>query len=209
MRIANTANLLSKKHDTFSFSGLFYEVFGTPEKSGIWIIYGDEKNGKTWFALLLAKYLTEVEQKDVLYISAEEGTGKAFCDSIKRAGLTAKDRVKYVAYEPIDELKTYLNKRGTARIVFIDNVTVYKDELKNGVLRQLQMDYPNVLFVYLAHQEDGKSKEPLGATAKLAKKLASIIIRVEGLAAFVSGRCSGGVIMIDEDKAMLYHGTNE
>lgn len=208
MRIASTTNLLTKKHATFTFNSIFYEIFGHPEKSGIWIIYGDEKNGKTWFALLLSKYLAELEQRDLLYVSAEEGTGKAFCDSIKRAGLTTKDRVKFVEYVPMDELKAYLNKRRSARIVFIDNITVYKDELKNGVLRQLQMNYPNVLFVYLAHQEDGKSKEPLGATAKLAKKLASIIVRVEGLSAFVSGRCPGGVVKVNEEKALLYHGTD-
>lgn len=207
MRIANTHNLLVKKHAVFEFDGLYYKVFGNPEKSGIWIIYGDEKNGKTWFALLLAKYLSSLEQKDVLYISGEEGIGKAFCDSVKRAGISTKSRVKFTEYVTVDELEEYLKKRRSAKIVFIDNMTVYKDDLKNGVLRRLQMEYPYVLFIFLAHQEDGKSKEPAGATAKLAKKLASIIIRVEGLKAIVSGRCPAGEIMVNEEKATLYHGT--
>ena len=59
-------------------------------------------------------------------------------------------------------------------------------------------------LVLLAHME---KNEPYTATAKLAKKLAKIIIRVDGLTAFVSGRCPGGIITINEQTAQLYHGS--
>jgi len=66
--------------------------------------------------------------------------------------------------------------------------------------------HPNKLFVFIAHQD---RKQPDGSVAKLIKKLAKIIIRVEGLSCFISGRCPGGILQIDEEKSKLYHGNNE
>jgi hypothetical protein len=57
--------------------------------------------------------------------------------------------------------------------------------------------------VVIAHEE---RKEPYTAAAKLAKKLAKIVVRVEGLTAFISGRCPGGVIAVDELKSEMFHG---
>jgi len=59
-------------------------------------------------------------------------------------------------------------------------------------------------MIFLAHEE---KREPYTATAKLCKKLAKIIVHIEGLTAFISGRCPGGTITINEQTAMLYHGS--
>ena len=50
--------------------------------------------------------------------------------------------------------------------------------------------------------------EPYTATAKACRRYAKIIVRIQGLAAFVSGRVNGrgGRIVIDEEKAALRFG---
>jgi thymidine kinase len=198
-------NLLDIVHKVFAFIGEFLEVFGTPERSGTWIIYGAEKNGKTWAALLLAKMLSAFTK--VLYISAEQGADLDFVKSVKRAGISHTDKNIHVIDgqdATLNEiLEKKLGKRSKYKVVFIDNITFYKDELKGTVMQRLQRKYPDVLFIYLAHEEQNK---PYGATAQMCKRLAKIIIRVQGLQAQVSGRCPGGIFNIDDTKAQLYWG---
>lgn len=202
-RAISPKTLFEKTYDTFQFDGIWKEVLGDPEKGGIWVIYGKEKNGKTQISLQLANMLSHHEP--TWYISAEEGTGKAFQANAMRAKISAENRkLKFSDYVEIAEIIEKLKKRQAARICFLDNATIYNDELKNGVLRKLLLTYPDVTFVLLAHEDN---KEPYTATAKLAKKLCNIYMRIEGLTAFVGGRCPGGTITIDDQKAMLYHGS--
>lgn len=203
MRTISLTNLYDKKFETFDFNGDWQKVFGTPETNGIWLVYGAEKQGKTWFSLKLAEYLSQF--KKTLYVSAEEGTGMTFVETCKRANLDPTNKkLQFLEYTPLEELKPKLNKRRGPKIILIDNITIYHDELKNGVLRKLMREYEDLLVIYIAHEEDN---EPYTATAKMAKRLAKIIIRVEGLACRVFGRCPGGILTIDEEKAQLYHGT--
>ncbi|MDB0601108.1 hypothetical protein [Tenacibaculum maritimum] len=196
-------NLYDKKFKTFDFKGVWQDTMGKPEVNGAWIVYGAEKNGKTWFSLKLAEYLSGFGK--TMYVSAEEGTGMTFVDACRRAKIDLNNNMlHFQEYIPIEELDKKLSNRKAAKIVFLDNVTIYADELKNGVLRKFLQKHSDKLIVFIAHEE---RKEPYTATAKLARKLAKIIVRVQGLACFVSGRCNGGILMIDEQKAALYHGT--
>lgn len=202
-RTLSVKNLYSQRFTTLPIEGKYEESLGNPSDSGLWIIYGKEKNGKTTFALQLADYLSTL--KRVLYISAEEGTEKEFTESCMRAGIEETNTgIHFIDYEPKEELHKRLKSRKSESIIFIDNMTVYSDELKNGGLRELQKKFPKKLFIFIAHEEAG---EPYTATAKLCKRLAKIICRVEGLACDVSGRCPGGRIIINEQKASLYYGT--
>ena len=202
-RSLSVRNLYDKKFNQFEFDGLYQRAFGHPESNGIWIIWGREKNGKTWWALKLADYLSR--KTKVLYISAEEGTGMDFVSACKRAGIsTSNSQLKFEEYLSIDELKAKLQSRKSAKVVLLDNCTIYADELRATALRQLIKDYPDKLFILIAHEE---KREPYTALAKLARKLAKIIMHVQGLTAHISGRCPGGVISIDENKSALYWGS--
>lgn len=203
-RMLTIKNIYDKKFRTFSFDGVWKDTIGEPEQAGFWLIYGAEKNGKTWFSIKLADYLSKFAR--TAYVSAEEGLSKAFVEACERAGLEPNSNLKFMEYTSIEELDAKLEKRKSPKVLVLDNITMYVDELKNGVLRKLHHKYRDTkLFIFVAHEE---KNEPYTATAKLAKKLAKVIIRVEGLACFISGRCPGGTLMIDEEKAMLYHGTN-
>ena len=203
MRAKTLENLYDKKFITFPFGGLWERAFGTPETTGCWIVYGAEKNGKTWFSLKLAEYLSTFDR--VLYVSAEEGTGKNFVDTCRRAALQVANTkaLHFEDYIPLEELDARLGKRKAPRIVVLDNLTIYSDELRAPELTALLLKHPDTLFVFVAHEEKG---QPYTAIAKRVRKLAKAIVQVKGLTAFISGRCPGGALTIDETKAALYWG---
>jgi hypothetical protein len=201
-RVLTTRNLYSKKFEFIPFIGMWLTVFGNQTCRGAWLIWGAEKNGKTWFALILANLLSKFGK--VLYISAEEGTDDAFVASCKRAGIEDTNKnINYDEYLTIDELEHKLKARRSPDFVFIDNLTIYSDDFRNGVLKELIKKHDNKLFVFIAHED---RNEPYTASAKLCRKLAKVIVHVKGLACSVSGRCPGGVLTIDEEKAMVFHG---
>lgn len=202
-RVKTVRNIYDRQFEEFQFDGIWYDVFEYPETSGIWLIYGAEKHGKTWFALKLAKYLSEFTR--TLYVSGEEGFSKPFVQACKRAGLDVNDPLKFDEYLPLEDLEEKLKKRKAPRVVFLDNMTIYSDELKHGNLKRLYQQYPKTLWVFLAHEERNK---PYTAQANLASKLAKVRIRVIGLSAYVGGRVPGGTLMIDEQSAQLYHGSS-
>lgn len=201
-RALTVMNLLNKKHMQFEFDGIYKQVFGKPSTNGIWLIDGKEKNGKTWAALLLANYLSQFSK--VLYVSAEEGFDMEFADAVHRANIDPKNKnLHFVEYEPLEELYERLNRRKAPKIVVLDNLTIYSEEMKANGIKKLIKDFPNILFLCLAHLDRGK---PYTSTAQMASKLAKVLIRVEGLTMIVGGRVPGGRLMINEKKAMLYHG---
>lgn len=203
-RTLSVKNIYSQSFTTLDMGSEYGQAFGEPSDNGIWLIYGKEKNGKTAFALQLAKYMST--QKKTLYVSAEEGMELEFKRAMMRVGISEADRnLHFIDYEPLEELRERLAKKKSARIIFIDNITVYNDELKGGELRKLQRDYPNKLFVFLAHEDDSGGA-PATSSGKLCKKFSKIICHIEGLAAQVSGRCPGGTLVVREEIAKLYHG---
>lgn len=203
-RAISLKTLYEKSFDEYDFTGVWLDVLGKPEKGKVWLIYGNEKNGKTLFALKLAEYLSGFEP--VYYISAEEGTGKSFQQNAKeRAKMDVKKaNIKFLEYIELDEVEKILSRRKPPKTIFFDNMTVYNDELAYGRFKKFINKYPKTTLVFIAHEERG---EPYTATAKLCKRLARYILRVKGMAAFVSGSCPGGTIVIEEQSAQLCHGS--
>lgn len=201
-RALTVKNLYDKTFDTFPFDGIWADVFGLPTTSGIWLVYGREKNGKTWGALLIADYMSQFTK--VLYISAEEGTDMEFQEACQRAKIDVNNKnINFIEYETVEDLYIRLKRRKSPKVVVLDNLTIYNEELKANGMKKLKQDFPNTLFICVAHEERNK---PYTAAASMASKLAKVIIRVQGLSLKVGGRVPGGTLMIDEEKAALYHG---
>jgi archaellum biogenesis ATPase FlaH len=203
-RSLTTRNLFDKKPErTVNFQNdMFQEAIGDAEDKGCWLIYGPEKNGKTWFALQLAKDLAKSEK--VSYISAEEGIDKSFLDAIERAGITKADKILWDDYLSLDEIVEKFNRPKTARVIFIDNLTIYADEFKNRRFREFLNELPGKLIICLAHEE---RKEPYPAVARMAKKLSKVYVQVRGLKAFVTSRFScGGELVINDEMSEIYWG---
>lgn len=49
--------ILGMKFDTLPFEGVWHDAFGTPERRGVWFVWGNSGNGKTSFVMQLCKYL--------------------------------------------------------------------------------------------------------------------------------------------------------
>jgi predicted ATP-dependent serine protease len=203
-RSLTSRNLLEKHTgQTVQLSGVLAEAVGAAECRGCWLIYGAEKNGKTWFALTLAKEIARFER--VGFVSAEEGLDKSFRDACQRAGITAADRMLWDEYLSVDEIVEKYRRPRTPNIVFIDNLTMYSDELKPSELKKKLMDaLPKKLIIFVAHEE---RKEAYPALARMAKKVAKVIIHIQGLKAFIISRFGpGGELSVDEQKSALFWG---
>ena len=203
-RSITTGNFLSIKPKKLVQIGdeRLRKVIGEAEQKGCWLIYGKEKHGKTWFTLQLAKELAKQER--VLYISAEEGLDKSFQGAALRAGITSKDKILWEPYLDIEQIREKLNKRKSANIVFIDNLTVYEDEIKKSELKRFIEEFPDKLLIFVAHEE---RQEAYPAIGRQAKKLAKVIFRVQAFKIEVTSRfCDGGTLKIDNKQSKLIWG---
>jgi predicted ATP-dependent serine protease len=203
VRSKTTFNLLQQRDTvrvTFP-SDEFRRVIGPAERKGCWVVYGREKNGKTWFTLQLARELAQNEKVD--YVSAEEGLDDSFVGAVKRSGITAATHIFWDEYLSVDDIVEKFKKQRSPDVIIIDNMTMYSDELKPTEIKKKLLDkLPNKLIIFVCHEE---RKEAYPAIAKMAKKLAKVIFHIEGLTAYVTSRFSeGGELVINEQKNEMY-----
>lgn len=165
------------------FEGEWKQVIGTPELTGTWIIWGNSANGKTRFALQLAKYLTKF--KRVAYNSLEEGLGKTMKNAIIDTGLDKNFLL--LDKEPIDELRLRLRKRKSPDVIFIDSLQY--TGLNYSEYKRLRDEFRSKLFIFVSHAE---GNEPKGNVAKSIRYDAFVKIPVIGYAAYPQSRYGGG-----------------
>ena len=196
--------VISAQFDTLDFEGQWLDAVGKPECTGSWIVYGPPKNGKTSFAMQLAKYLTRFRR--VAYDSVEEGLSKTMQLAMERTGmLDVAGRFVLLDKESIDELKERLDKRRSPDVIIIDSVQFL--DLKFSEYKELKARYPQKLFVYISHVG---GTQPEGQVAKRIWRDANCIFRIEGFRAFPTGRYGGGqYIDIDPERANAYWGVEE
>ena len=199
--------LLKMNFKEMKFEGKWKESFGAnPGSSGTWIIWAHSGNGKTNFALQLAKYLTQFES--VLYDSLEEGAKSSFRLAVLRNKMqdpAVKRKFKILHREPLDELKTRLRKRRSPRIVFIDSIQ-YTGITKKEYA-ELKEEFENHLFIFVSH---ANGKHPKGNVADHVQYDADVKIYVEGFVAFPKTRYEGGKpYIIWNEGAKEYHGNLE
>jgi predicted ATP-dependent serine protease len=199
MKILSVQNLLSKKHKKFEFTGRWKECFGEPPVNGVWIIMAPPKQGKTTFALLLTKYLSNFEK--VLYVSAEEEDDAMFCEAVSRLEIPSCPNIGFTKRETMEEISARLKKRNAAKIVIIDNLTMYPD-FKSSDAQEFMRLHKNILLIFISHME---RKEPSTAAGKYLKKMAKIIVSIEGLKANIESRGgNSGTMLIHEEGAQRY-----
>lgn len=195
----SVSQLLAQKKETFELSPEWKIAFGEPEVIGTWIIWGQSGNGKTTFALQLAKELCQ--HGVVLYNSLEEGDSLSLMNAVERVGLQhVNRRVRFVC-EDMDTLLIRLKKRRSPKIVFIDSFQYTQMSYKQYI--ELKEQLPNHLLIFVSHA-DGNN--PSGRSAKSVMYDSMLKIWVEGYRAFSKGRFIGerGWINIWEEAAQRY-----
>jgi hypothetical protein len=200
-RAFSVSNVLDAKFKVLSFTGDWLKAVGCPERSGTWFIQGDIKNGKTSFAMMLAKYLTNFGR--VAYDSVEEGLCKSIQDAYVRLNIKeVAGKFILLDKEEMPELTARLEKHKSPDFIFID--TVQFMDIKFADYKKLKKAFPDKVFIYLSHMDGGK---PVGATALKIHRDASLAFRVEGFKAFPIGRYGGGEpITVCEKLANEYWG---
>ena len=183
MRAISNRNILDAKFDTADFTGEWLASFGRPSLAGVWMIYGGSGTGKTTFILKLCKYLTTFGK--VAYDSLEQGFSLSMQIAWRRVHMEeAGDRIVLLDREQLKALRERLNKRKSPSIIVIDSVK-YVLGFKMSDLMALKNDFPDKLFIFIAHEKNG---DPDGAISMAIKYDADIKIRTEGYKAFVTTR---------------------
>lgn len=185
-RALTVKNLRDYKAFTLGFDGRFLASFGQPELTGSWLIWGKSANGKTRFALQLAKYFAQFRR--VAYNSLEEGKSLSMREAILNIGMDdVERRFLLLDKEPIEELIERLKRPKSPDVIFIDSLQYAG--LSYTDYKALRDQFRNKLFVFISH---AKGREPKGEVANSVRYDAYVKVYVEGYKAFPQSRYGGG-----------------
>lgn len=200
-RAYSVKNVADARFNTLQLDGEWRSAIGTPELTGSWFIYGAPKNGKTTFALQLAKYLTNFRR--VAYDSVEEGLSLTMQMAMDRVKMTeAGSRFVLLEKEDVGELTARLKRHKSPDIIVIDSVQFL--DLKFSEYKQLKETFREKLFIYISHVE---GRQPEGNTARRIWRDSNVYFSIEGFRAFPMSRYGGGEhIDIYPEKAQEYWG---
>lgn len=201
-RAISVTEALSMKLPTFDFEDEWYNAFSTPEKRGVWFIWGDSGNGKTSFTIQLCKELCKYGK--VAYDSLEEGAGQTMLDTLRRFNMSeVNKRFVLLDAEPIEELSIRLKKQKAPDFVVIDSFQYTQLTYKQYI--EFKEKHRDKLLIFISHAD---GKKPSSRSAKSVMFDASLKIWVEGYKAFSKGRFIGptGVYTIWDVKAEKYWG---
>lgn len=192
-RALTARDVLNYKPRLLAFLGVWLLSIGLPELTGSWIIWGESANGKTRFALQLAKYLSKFVK--VAYNSLEEGLSQSMKTAMSDVGMLDAKGFLFLDKEPIPELKERLRKRNSPDVIFIDSLQY--TGMSYNEYKKLRDEFPRKLFIFISHA-DGKN--PKGQVAQSIRYDAFVKIPVIGYKAFPQSRFGGGAEYIIWEK---------
>ncbi len=187
-RAYNVHQIRQFRPTMLDFDGEWLAVIGRPERTGSWLIWGKSANGKTRFALQLARYLCNFCR--VAYDSLEEGLSLTMQHAIAEVGFSdgkAKRNFSLLAKEPIEELVERLRKEKAPKIVIIDSLQY--TGMTYTAYKALRDENPGKLLIFISHADGA---EPKGNVANSVKFDANVKIYVEGYRAMPQSRYGGG-----------------
>ena len=182
MAISNR-DVVGARFDAAPFDGPWKASIGCPELRGSWLIWGNSGSGKTTFALMLAKYLSSFGK--VAYNTLEQGLSLSFQNAWLRCGMPEAGNGIYVLNkESVRELRIRLSKRKSPQIVIIDSLTCLPGFSRKDYV-DLISDFPDKLFIFLAHESKGSPSPPIAETVL---RLSEVKIHVVGYRACITSR---------------------
>lgn len=177
-----------KTFNNLDFKGEWLDHIGKPERSESWIIYGGSGQGKTSYAMQLAKYLTQFEK--VHYNTLEEGTKESFKLAMDRVSMKSVASKFTYHKENYDELIRRLDRKRMPKIIIIDSLQYFfKDRKdKQKAYFDLLKKFPTTLFIFVSH---ARGSSPRGELAEDIKYHSDVKIYVNGFVAHSSGEYAG------------------
>jgi hypothetical protein len=179
-------DFLAKRFDTLAFEEQWLASFGTPERNFKALIYGLPGNGKTDFAIKLAKMLALLGLK-VHYNSFEEGISCTLQEAVRRNNLQeVSGKIMFGHKETLEELMARLKKRNSAQVVIIDSRDYMN--LTTEQFKTLKDAFPRKCMILICWEAGGK---PKGEYAKAIEFMCDIKIRVWNYKAYPRSRFGG------------------
>lgn len=186
-RALTITDIRNYKTKTYLLDGGLDLALGEVELTGSWIVWGGSANGKTRFALQLAKALAKHVR--VAYDSLEEGLSLSMQHAIEDVGFAdVKRNFILLDGEGVDELKERLRKQRSPKVVIIDSLQY--TGLTYTEYKALRDEFRSKLFIWISHA-DGHN--PKGAVADGVKFDAFVKVYVEGYRAYPQSRYGGNV----------------
>ena len=198
-RTITMSNFLNTGFVGMEFEGQWLKSLGRPYLTGSWLIWGNPSNGKTRFAIQLARYLTEFGK--VAYNSLEEGFSLSLQTAFRQENMQECSREMIILdKERMPEMIARLEKRRSPDIIIIDSLQYMG--LNYAQYTRLTEQFRSKLFILISHAD---GRRPEGRVAKQIHYDAFIKIWVEGYRAFPTGRYGGSApYTIWEDGAEKY-----
>lgn len=192
MKVLSLKNVEDMKHDPIPFEGEWYQAFGRPERSGIWIIYGKSGQGKTHFSLLMAREFDRMGFR-TMFIPLEMGYSKDFKEEIWEAGIRSgiSKIILSDSCDGIKDLDEYLSRQRSPDVIFIDSIQYFVAQC--GVRAEdviaLRKKYRSKIFIFISHV-DGREVD--GRVAYDVKRDSFKRIYIDKFKATYMGRGKGG-----------------
>ena len=181
-RAYSPKEVLNMKIPRYEFTGPWLASIGRPARSGVWIVWGASGNGKSSFAMQLAKYLCSFGK--VIYDSLEESTGLSFQMSLKRHKMDeVRKRLVILDRESMEQLEERLKRRGSPGVVIIDSFQY--SGLSYPEYKAFKERHPKKLFIFISHAE---GMHPKGRTARAVEYDADVKIMVSCFKAWCKSR---------------------
>lgn len=197
-KVITVPNLQNQNINHIPLTGDFHKAFGKPQDRGVWFVWGSSGSGKSSFLMQLAKEFSK--EHKTLYNLLEEETDDA--EYIERTQLfqmsDVADKFYTQAYD-IDELKTYMSRRKSPKVYFIDSLRYLTRDFNEYLeLKQLANDKNKILIC----SGFAKGQDPRSEFEYKVMHDAKMKIFVSGYAAYCKGRTigpNGGLFIIYED----------
>ena len=184
-RALSLTDIRNYRAKTYLLGGGFDSALGEVELTGSWIVWGGSANGKTRFALQLAKALAG--HVKVAYDSLEEGLSLSMRHAIEDVGFSdVKRNFVLLDGEGIGDLKERLRKQRSPKVIIIDSLQY--TGLTYTEYKTLRDEFRSKLFIFISHAE---GHHPKGAVANSVKYDAFVKVYVEGYKAYPQSRYGG------------------
>ena len=193
IKIANSNDLAKMKFASLPFTGEWKNFIGLPEENFAAMVWGKPKQGKSYFSIRFAKYLSNFGR--VLYIAAEEGFGLTLQKKLKDMNASGENLDFAEANEiNIDGLSQAIHANKYKFVVFDSYNKLKMNHLQIELLRKAN---PSTAFVIISQAtKDGNYK----GSQELEHDM-DVIINVENGVATQYGRFNqGGEFHIFNDK---------
>lgn len=180
----SVSDLKKKNFKTFDFQGEWEDSFGKPETNGVWMIWGESAQGKTRFALRLAKYFAGFDK--VFFDTLEERGRLSFKKAVLENNMEALGSRFSYETDTYHELCARLRKKRGPKIVFIDSLQYFR--ITQAQYEAMRTEFKDITFIVISH---AKGDQPKGAVADAVRYDADVKIFVKDFIGNVACRFGG------------------